>query len=51
MVSVEQERSATGNEFYIFGAAKVKERRPFAERMSDTVSKCLSWDCRFLEGT
>ncbi len=49
--SVEQERSAIGNEFQIVGAAKVKERRPFAERMSGTASKCLSWDRRFLEGT
>ena len=29
-----QERSAIGNEFQIVGAAKVNERRPFAERMS-----------------
>ena len=28
-----QERSAIGNEFQIVGAAKVNERRPFAERM------------------
>ena len=29
----EQERSAIGNEFQMVGAAKVNERRPFAERM------------------
>ena len=48
---VEQERSAIGNEFQMVGAAKVNERRPFAERMSGTVSRCLSRDRRFLEGT
>ena len=32
-----QERSAIGKEFQIVGAAKVNERRPFAERMSGTV--------------
>ena len=51
MGRVEQERRVTGNEFQIVGAAKVKERRPLAERMSGTVSKCLSKDRRFLEGT
>ena len=53
MGKVEQERSATGtgNEFQMVGAAKVNERRPFAERMSGTVSRCLSRDRRFLEGT
>ena len=45
-----QERSAIGNEFQIVGAAKVNERRPFAERMSGTVRRCLSRDRRFLEG-
>ena len=45
-----QERSAIGKEFQIVGAAKVNERRPFAERMSGTVSRCLSRDRRFLEG-
>ena len=48
---VEQERSAKGYEFQMVGAAKVNERRPFAERMSGTVSRCLSRDHRFLEGT
>ena len=48
---VGQERSETGNEFQIVGAAKVNERRPFAERMSGAASKCLSRDRRFLEGT
>ena len=48
---VEQERSAIGNEFQIVGAAKVNERRRFAEQMSGTVSRCLSRDRRFLEGT
>ena len=48
---VEQERSVIGNEFQMVGAAKVNERRPFAERMSGTVSRCLSRDRRFLEGT
>ena len=50
---VEQERSARGNEFQIVGAAKINERRPFAERMSGrpTESKCLARDRRFLEGT
>ena len=33
---VGQERSETGNEFQIVGAAKVNEWRPFAERMSGT---------------
>ena len=47
---VEQERSAIGNEFQMVGAAKVNERRPFAERMSGTVSRCLSRDRRFVEG-
>ena len=45
-----QERSAIGKEFQIVGPAKVNERRPFAERMSGTVSRCLSRDRRFLEG-
>ena len=51
MGKVEQERSAIGNEFQMVGAAKVNERRPFAERISGTVSRCLSRDrtCRFLE--
>ena len=44
------ERSAIGNEFQIVGAAKVNERRPFAERVSGTVSKFLSRDHRSLEG-
>ena len=48
---VEQELSATGNEFQIVGAAKVNEQRPFAERMSGTISRCSSTNCRFLEGT
>ena len=39
-----------GNEFQIVGAAKANDRRPFAERMSGTLSKCLSRDRRFLEG-
>ena len=49
----EQEGSALGNEFqiHIVSAAKVNERRPFAERMSCIVSRCLSRDRRFLEGT
>ena len=51
MGKVEQERSAIGNEFQIVGAAKVNERRRFAEQMSGTVSRCLSRDRRFLEGT
>ena len=37
-----QERSAIGNEFQMVGAAKVNERRPFAERMSGTVSSLAS---------
>ena len=45
-----QERSAMGNEFQIVGAAKANDRRPFAERMSGTLSKCLSRNRRFLEG-
>ena len=45
-----QERSAIGNEFQMVGAAKVNERRPFAERMSGTVRRCLSRDRRLLEG-
>ena len=50
MGKVEQERSTRGNEFQIVDEAKVNERLPFAERMSGTVSKCLSRDRRFLEG-
>ena len=48
-----QERSAIGYEFQIFGAAKVNERRSFAERMSGAVpvSRCLSSDRSILEGT
>ncbi len=48
---LEQDRSVMGNEFQMVGAANANERRPFAERMSGTASKCLSRDCRFLEGT
>ncbi len=48
---LEQDRSAMGNEFQMVGAANANERRPFAERMSGTASKCLSRDRRFLEGT
>ena len=44
------ERRAIGNEFHIVGAAKVNERRPFAERLSGIVRRCLSRDRRFLEG-
>ena len=51
MGKAEQERSAIDNEFQMVGAAKVNERRPFAERMSGTVSKCSSRDRKFLEGT
>ena len=51
MGKVEHKRSVLGNEFQMVGAAKVNERRPFAERMSGTVSICLSRDRRFLEGT
>ena len=51
MGKAEQERSAMGNEFQMVGAAKVNERQPFAERMSGTVSRCLSRDRKFLEGT
>ena len=49
----EQERSAMGNEFQMVGAAKVNEWRPFAERVvgTGTVSRCLSRDRKFLEGT
>ena len=32
------------------GAAKAKERRPLAERMSGTISRCLFVDLRFLVG-
>ena len=32
------------------GAAKAKERRPLAERMSGTVSRCLFVDLKFLVG-
>ena len=46
----EQERSAIGNKFQMVGAAKVNERRPFDERMSGTVSRCLSRELRFLGG-
>ena len=45
---VGQDRSATGREFQIDEAANEKERRPFADRISETVSKCLSRDLRFL---
>jgi hypothetical protein len=33
------------------GAAKEKERRPFADRISGTVRRNLSRDLRFLVGT
>ena len=46
---LEQERSAMGNKFQIVGAAKANKRRALAERMSGTMSKCLSRDHRFLE--
>ena len=51
MGKAEQEQSAMGNESQMVGAAKVNERRPFAERMSGTLSRCLSRDRKFLEGT
>ena len=51
MGKAEQERRAMGHEFQMVGVAKVNERRPFAERMSGTVSRCLSRDRKFLEGT
>ena len=37
---VGQDRSASGREFQIDGAAKEKERRPLADRISGAVSRC-----------
>jgi hypothetical protein len=45
---VGQDRSVRGREFQMVGAEKEKERRPFAERISGTVSRSLSRDLRFL---
>jgi len=45
---IKKEQSAIGIEFQIVGAAKVNERRPFAELISGTVSRCLSRDRKFL---
>ena len=47
---VGQDRSASGREFQMDGAAKEKERRPLADRISGTVSRCLSRDLRFRVG-
>ena len=47
---VEQDRSAGGREFQMDGAAKEKERRPLADRISGTVSRFLSRDLRFRVG-
>ena len=47
---VGQSRSAGGREFQIDGAAKEKERRPLADRISGTVSRCLTRDLRFRVG-
>ena len=45
---VGQDRSAGGREFQMDGAAKEKERRPLADRISGTASRYLSRDLRFL---
>ena len=47
---VGQDRSAGGREFQMDGAAKEKERRPLADRISGTVGRCLSRDLRFRVG-
>ena len=47
---VGQDRSSSGREFQIDGAAKEKERRPFADQMSGTVSRSLSRDLKFRVG-
>ena len=46
---VEKDRSTNGSEFQMDGAAKENERRPFADRMSGTISTSLSRDLRFLD--
>ena len=43
-------RSASGRKFQIVEAAKEKERRPLADRISGTVSRCLSRDLKFRVG-
>ena len=47
---VGQDRGESGREFQIDGAAKEKERRPLADRISGTVSRFLSRDLRFRVG-
>ena len=47
---VGQDRSASGRELQIDGAAKEKERRSLADRISETVSRCLSRDLKFWVG-
>ena len=48
---VGDKRKDKGSEFQIVGAAKEKERRPLADRMSGTVSRDLSADLRLRVGT
>ena len=47
---VGQVRKDKGREFQTVGAAKEKERRPLAERISGTVRRCLMTLLRFLVG-
>ena len=47
---VGQDRSGRGREFQMDEAANAKERRPFADRISGTVTRNLSRDLRFLVG-
>ena len=45
---VGQDRSGRGREFLMDGAANEKERRPFADRISEIVRRNLSRDLKFL---
>ena len=47
---VGQERKERGREFHTVGAAKEKERRPLAERISGMMSRDLSADLSCLVG-
>ena len=47
---VRQDRSSSRREFQIDGAANEKERRPLADRISGTVSRCLSRVLKFRVG-
>ena len=48
---VGQDRNVKERQFLIDGAAKEKERRPYADRISGTVSRSLPRDLKFRVGT